>query len=503
MVPNVLLDAVSTRLDATAAQTEINHLGSYEWGRLHFPHHLTSKFSVGQQAIWDWADAMPIATAPEPLIVIMARGSGKSTSAELVVSMIGAKKKRFYVLYVRCTQSQADLSVSNISSLLTNNIIQANYPKLAEKKLDHFGASQGWRTSFLRTASGFTVEGIGLDSATRGAKVENQRPDFIIFDDIDEKFDTELTTRKKIDAITSTILPAGSSNVAILGIQNLMIPNGIFSQLVDRKVDFLNDANIVGPIPAVENLVYETDKKGLVTVTGGDPTWEGQDLNVVQSQMRRWGVEVFLKEAQHQVHIKKNALFKQSQIQHIDYKPMFVRIVTSIDVATWSGRCGIVTCGLDDEGNVTVVQSQSCEADPSEWTKLAIEQFYNHGSDCIVYERNQGGRMIPFSVNSVDPNVPCSDVLATRSKTIRAEPIQIFYDQGVVKHYGHHPELEGQMIRWVLGEKSPDLLDAMVWGVTDLKGLSLDKATVEAAKRNLYQGFATGGIQRRYAQATL
>jgi len=61
---------------------------------------------------------------------------------------------------------------------------------LSSRKLGKYGHSKGWRRERLRTASGLTIDALGLDTGTRGAKIENQRPDFIIFDDVDEKFDT-------------------------------------------------------------------------------------------------------------------------------------------------------------------------------------------------------------------------------------------------------------------------------------------------------------------------
>lgn len=43
------------------------------------------------------------------------------------------------------------------------------------------------------------------------------------------------------------------------------------------------------------------------------------------------------------------------------------------------------------------------------------------------------------------------------------------YEQGRVHHVGAYPELEDQMCQWRPGYgKSPDRVDALVWGVTEL-----------------------------------
>ena len=71
---------------------------------------------------------------------------------------------------------------------------------------------------------------------------------------------------------------------------------------------------------------------------------------------------------------------------------------------------------------------------------------------------------------SIDPNIPYRSVHASRGKAIRAQPVASLYEQGRVHHVGVFPDLESQMCTWVpdAGMKSPDNLDALVWGATEL-----------------------------------
>ena len=61
---------------------------------------------------------------------------------------------------------------------------------------------------------------------------------------------------------------------------------------------------------------------------------------------------------------------------------------------------------------------------------------------------------------------------ATRGKWLRAEPVAALYAEGRVVHVGHFPELEDQMCDFgadgLVGGRSPDRLDALVWALTDL-----------------------------------
>jgi phage terminase large subunit-like protein len=73
-------------------------------------------------------------------------------------------------------------------------------------------------------------------------------------------------------------------------------------------------------------------------------------------------------------------------------------------------------------------------------------------------------------LRTIDENVPYKSVTATRGKMVRAEPIAALYEQRRVHHIGYFAELESQMTTYT-GERpkpSPDRLDALVWGLTEL-----------------------------------
>jgi phage terminase large subunit-like protein len=42
------------------------------------------------------------------------------------------------------------------------------------------------------------------------------------------------------------------------------------------------------------------------------------------------------------------------------------------------------------------------------------------------------------------------------------------YEKGVVHHVGEFVHLEEEMTTWVPGDKSPNRVDALVWGITEL-----------------------------------
>jgi predicted phage terminase large subunit-like protein len=133
-------------------------------------------------------------------------------------------------------------------------------------------------------------------------------------------------------------------------------------------------------------------------------------------------------------------------------------------------RIGLVVVGLGADRHVYVLDDRSGRYTPAEWAKRAVDAFHNHRADRIVAEINQGGALVEANLRTVDPRVPYKAVRASRGKAIRAEPVAALYEQGRVHHVGCLATLEDQMVSWdpTTADTSPDRLDAVVWGITEL-----------------------------------
>ena len=274
-------------------------------------------FAEFHKELWDWVWMLRPGVRPTPLIAVWSREAGKSTNAEIACVAVGARRVRRYGLYISSTQDKADDHVGNVGSILENSDINNEDPSLAQRRVGKYGQSKGWRRNRLRTASGFTLDALGLDSAARGAKIDEVRPDFIVFDDIDQDGDTEARVMKKIDQITRKILPAGAHDVAVLGVQNLVHGNSIFVRFVDGRADFLVNRKISGPHPALKDMTFEKDREGRVTITHGIPTWEGLDLKRCQSIIHDIGLNAFLAEYQHDKSAQQGAFFGDIWVESI------------------------------------------------------------------------------------------------------------------------------------------------------------------------------------------
>jgi PBSX family phage terminase large subunit len=157
----------------------------------------------------------------------------------------------------------------------------------------------------------------------------------------------------------------------------------------------------------------------------------------------------------------------------IDVAPKLKRIVVSIDPAVTatseSDETGIIVCatGYNDKGYI--LEDLSGKYSPNEWAIIAVKAVDRWNADCIVAEKNQGGDMVESVLRSQGAKNRVKLVTATKGKFVRAEPIYSLYEQNRIFHVGNLSILESQMVTFNPDKgKSPDRVDALVWGLTEL-----------------------------------
>lgn len=165
--------------------------------------------------------------------------------------------------------------------------------------------------------------------------------------------------------------------------------------------------------------------------------------------------------------------------------PELKRIVIGVDPSGGSkvtnDEIGIIVCGIGFDNKGYVLEDASGRYKPSEWGKKVVALYKKWKADRVIGERNFGGDMIAHIIKTSEPgnpNISYKDVVASRGKLLRAEPVASLYENGQVEHVGEFIGLEDQMCTWVPGatekssdrktEKSPDRIDALVIALTEL-----------------------------------
>lgn len=157
--------------------------------------------------------------------------------------------------------------------------------------------------------------------------------------------------------------------------------------------------------------------------------------------------------------------------------PEMRRIVVAVDPSGTRGDgggddIGIIVAGLGVDGECYVLHDGSCNMSPEGWGRRAVDLYHRFTAHRIVAERNYGGDMVRFTVATADKNAAFKEVVASKGKVVRAEPISALYEQGRVHHVGDLPDLEDQLCNFTasgyIGDNSPDRADALVWALTEL-----------------------------------
>lgn len=438
---------------------------------------------------------------PPAFFGIWPRGGAKSTSAELAVCMMGALGAKKYCLYVSETQEQSDDHVSNIASLLERPQFWGCYPAMGQRLLTKYGHSRGWRRNRLRTATGFTVDSIGLDTAARGVKLEDMRPDMMVFDDIDSEHDNEEAVQKKIKSLTTKLIPAGNpKELAIIAAQNLVHPKSIFSKVVDKQVDFLTDRIVSGPTPALLDFEYEWDGNRYV-ITAGIPTWEGMDIEQCQDMIDDMGLTAFLSECQHVHQPIGGGMF-----DHLDFESMrmewhetfwndVVRCVCWVDPAVTrtdrSDAQAISIAAMMTDGKIVKLYNWEQRSTPLNALVLALQKAREWKCEKVGIETDQGGDTWisvyheAQKATGID-NIPMDWAKAGSqpgSKVHRASQMLADYERGNISHLvGTHTVLENALTRFPR-TKPYDLVDANFWSWFDLVTMSQQDQLVEYEDR--------------------
>lgn len=157
--------------------------------------------------------------------------------------------------------------------------------------------------------------------------------------------------------------------------------------------------------------------------------------------------------------------------------PQMARVVVAVDPSGTGGddagdEIGIVVAGRGVDGRGYVLADRSCKLSPDGWGRRAVDAYREFRADRIVAERNFGGAMVQHVIRTADPRAAYADVIASRGKVLRAEPISALYEQGRITHAARFDDLETQMLHMThngfLGDGSPDRVDALVWALTEL-----------------------------------
>lgn len=173
---------------------------------------------------------------------IAPRETGKSTWWFLILPLWAAVNGhvRFAVAFASA-DAQATGHLSTLKrELERNTLLRNDFPDLCAPARQQSGGTLADRQGMLHTQSGFVFAARGVDSATLGLKVGEQRPDLLIFDDV-EPHEAQYSAdqaKKRLSTITEALFPLNvRARIVLVG--TVTMTGSITHQVVKAAHDTL------------------------------------------------------------------------------------------------------------------------------------------------------------------------------------------------------------------------------------------------------------------------
>ena len=374
-------------------------------------------------------------------IVTGGRGSGKSFAITTILCMLMLEKDRT-ILFLRQTMTSAYISIINeFNEKLEMLGIQDQF-EIKKTEIEH-----------KTTGSRILFRGIQTGSKNNTANLKSINGVSVMVVDEAE----ELVDEDTFDRIDLSVRKIGVVNKVILVMNPSRVDHWIYKRFFkDGKQDnttyihttYLDNIDNLDEsfIEQLERLKSNNLKKYNHLVLG---EWSDGD-----SDFALWTDDLI------------NGL-------RVSERPPLKRIVIAIDPAVTSkdtsDETGLIACGVGFDNHLYVLEDCTGTYTPKDWATKAIMMYRKWEADRVVGEVNNGGDLIETVLRSIDQNIPYKSVHATRDKLTRAEPVASIYEQGKAHHVGKFLELEYEMTTWEgkKGQKSPNRIDALVWGATE------------------------------------
>lgn len=178
------------------------------------------------------------------------------------------------------------------------------------------------------------------------------------------------------------------------------------------------------------------------------------------------------------------------------------RVIVAVDPPSGHGTCGIAVMGITnaledptESSRIVILDDFSIEdASPAVWGGRVVDAAKTYGAN-VIAERNQGGLMVESTIRRAaedrgDDFLTVTLAHARISKEQRAAPVALLWELDTQRAVIVPPQgqmsrialLIEQMTSWIPKTFSPDRLDAMVWGATELMRGGGSRAALQPAR---------------------
>ncbi|GAA4992591.1 hypothetical protein WHI96_08000 [Pseudonocardia tropica] len=473
-----LLGSVNPRLLETSEGRRV--LTAYDpliWALLYFPHHLKSaetgeviSFSDFHLDICEraklWAKK-ELGPAEVREADVAPRGSGKSTWKFLILPTWAlAHGHRRYVSAFSDSASQAEQHLTTVKTELDNNaVLREDYPELCAPALRPTGTKVADHRSMYVSRSGAVFTAKGIDSSVLGAKVGSQRPDLLLFDDIEPSGGNYSAYQKeqRLSTILDAILPMNDRAVVQV-VGTTVMPGSIIDDLVksltlseDQIADWVRDERFRAfSYPAIT-----TDRETGAERSLWPERWAFEDMVPIRHTRS------------FRLNMLNDPMAADGEFWTIDdigrgEAPAYTHHLLSIDPAvTTKEKSDYTAIALlsyyPPERLVVVRDAWNLKVAPGEPLRARVSAIREQYPEIrhVLVEANQAGEAWKQILKDLPVRV--RTVHQREAKEVRAARLLNHYQAGRVRHAKPLPELEGQLVSFPKGAHD-DLVDAVGQG---------------------------------------
>lgn len=416
------------------------------WALTYVPHHLqlddgTVSFSDIHAEWYDEADdgGRHIYIAP--------RGSGKSTVHFLVLPLyLAATGRRRFLAAFSESATQAELHLSTFKlELARNERLREDYKELCRAGKMPGGGNVADNQGLRVSANGFAFAARGIDASSLGLKVGDQRPDHLLFDDIEPHASaySAYQAEKRLATIVDAVLPMGSQVCSSTIVGTVTMTGSIIHQAVLHSKE---------PAKWIDEERF-TVSHALPVNEAGDSVWP-----------ERWSTE-YLHSIEGTRSYQLNFLNQPATIDGEYWTPddfrygdlasvsrRIIAVDPAVTTAKSSDETGVAVVGFSAAARKAVVQEAfgvRLKGEPLRQRLLALLARYPDVAE-ILWERNAGGEMMAGSVLH-DMPVRVTTIHNSEKKEVRMERALSYYRRGVVLHARPLPALEAQQCEFPKG----------------------------------------------------
>lgn len=421
---------------------------------------------------YDWFDYLNKLTEKEitELALIGFRESAKTSFAKIYLIYLICYKKKKYINVDSFDKENAERILFDIvTELQQNPRLVADFGQLFSAKRSKDMATQKRVNNFV-TNNGVRVEAHSTQESIRGRVHGSQRPDFILFDDIetDKTRESQAYTKQVQGHLNEALTGVASDDFTAIYLGNYITEYGNIEDL--RKRAKRSSEFVYSQIAIVEE---------------GKPTWPSKYVMTnqeaketgkvsIEKLKERHGSQVFMAEFMNQPIDESTQEFKKTWFQQVTPEELrkirtncFIIVDTALSEKEQDDDTGIAIIWVDRENN-WYVRAYPKRVNPSELIDHLFDLHREYKPSLIGIERTMYSTAIKtFMTDKMrERNVflPIRELEHRgRKKEVRIRGLIPRYENKTIWHMDS-PVLEEQLIRFPQGQHD-DVADALAYGL--------------------------------------